>query len=306
MSRHPSAPAARRAFTLVEIMVALAVLLLIVVFISQLTNNASRTVVSSGKQIDADTQARVIFNRLAMDFSRMPKRADLDYALKCPADPQPGNDRFAFYSEAYGYFPPDNRPAAAEKSPLSLVAYQIADDPLLGAPTPVLRRLAKGLRRAPAAADAPVYLPVKLLDQWNNLFTDSADYKTIGAQVFRLEYAYLLKPTASAPARLSVTPWRAPRVTADGFRDVAALVVTLAILDHASRQIVTNYTALTAALPDAVEDVNLTDTQNTKTLANTWGEIIKAPDFAAVAQIPKPAAAAVRVYERYFYLEDTP
>ena len=314
MSARPSISITNQAFTLIEMLVALAVLTLIIVFISQLTNNASRTVISAGKQSDADTQARVIFNRMAADFSRMLKRTDIDFAFKQPSgylhkpydninkpdNLQLGNDSFAFYSETVGYFPDrNNLPDGTRKAPVSLVAYQIANDPYNNTreSIPVLRRMGKGLCWTPnstANHESPAYLPILINGKWPSLFTDSS-FKTIGDQVFRFEYYYLLKPTDREPSKLSITPWREDHTSIDGFRDVAAIVVTIAILDNTSRKLVdaNKYQALIAALPDAGDD---------KYLASEWNEIVSSPNFASSVQIPKPAAAAVRVYERYFNL----
>src|SRR6476660_1712264 len=88
------------AFTLAEMLVAVAVLSLFLLFVVHLTDSTTTTTTNSSKHMDADSHARMIFDRMAIDFDKMLKRPDVDYVfLK-----QPGNDAMWFYSEAPAYF----------------------------------------------------------------------------------------------------------------------------------------------------------------------------------------------------------
>ena len=55
------------AFTLVELLVAIAILILIMLAVSQLMNSTIAVTVGSFKHMDADTQARVVLDRIALD-----------------------------------------------------------------------------------------------------------------------------------------------------------------------------------------------------------------------------------------------
>lgn len=315
----------KQAFSLVELLVAIAVLLLLVAMMAQITDGAAKSVTLGGRRMDADTQARMIFDRLAIDLSRMLKRPDLDYStfkqpasqlparftsggvpLTFPANPQHGNDEFAFYSETAGYFPGATRPNGNQKSPVSLVAWQMGSDTASG--KPALLRLGLGMGWEPGASGAwhsISYLPATIRGVWPELFSDTTEYKAVGDQVFRLEYAYLLKARPGVPARLSVVPWDADpalspvHTSVDGFRDVAAIVVTLAILDTTSRVLVDDYAALIDTFPDAaVGSQGVVDD-----VGRTWMQIANAPGFAAAVGLPPQSAASVRIYERYFYLD---
>ncbi len=290
------------AFTLVEMLVAIAVLTLLVMLTAQLTNSATSTVSHSRKHMDADSQARMIFSRMALDFAGMVKRVDVDYStFKSSNNPQSGNDRFAFYSEGVGYYSGDpSKFSGNDRATVSLVSYAVLRDAFTGRMG--LQRLSKALGWDPDTGGtwrSMAYLPVRLMELWPNLFVDDADYTTVGDQVFRIEYSYLLKPSTSDPAnptdgRLSLTPWNAPHTSINGFKDVAGIVVTLAILDPTSQVIVdVSNTALASALPDAAE--------GSEVMAS-WVSAINSPGFAATARIPQAAASAVRVYQRCFYL----
>lgn len=290
----------RRGFTLVELLTAMTVLTLMLLMVNQIVGSASMAMTMSGRHLDADTQARLLFNRMALDFSGMLQRTDVDYStFKQPSNLQPGNDQLAFYSETHGYFSGAAQPAGTGRGDLSLVAYMVANDSTTA--TPNLQRLGKGLGWEPDASASPswsnvAYLPVTLTGRWPTLFTNDPDYRSMGDLVFRLEYTYLLKATATQPASLSVTPYLAGHTSINGFKDVAALVVTIAMLDNAGRALVTNYASLES-------NSVFTDAVNGATPAATWNAAINAPNFAATAGIPRNAASYVRVYERYFYLD---
>ena len=320
------------AFTILELLVSMAVLAMLLVLVTKMIDGASATINRSGKHMDADTESRLLFNRMAGDIARALKRTDVDYSsfkqpagtlgtqynsASIPSNLQPGNDQMAFYSETDGYFSGATAPSGTQKSPVALVAYMVATDPYTKLPG--LCRLGKGLGWEPDTAGnwgSIAYLPMTLLGQWPNLFKiDSAgkpvdpDYKTVGSQVFRIEYTYLLKPTSTQPARLSITPWDTtatpPHTCINGFKDVAAIVVAIAVLDTTSQVLVKDYSGLTALslFPDAVD--SSTDTTYKGDIAAAWNAKLKSPSFASDARIPLLAAANVRIYERYFYL-DTP
>ena len=224
-------PTARRtgAFTLAELVVTVGVLVLIVFLGAQLLKSAATVTTLGHKQMDADSQARLLLDRIAIDFAQMVKRSDVDYYLKSSAASplrnvlQPGNDQMAFYSTVPGYFPPSNY-----ESPLSLVAYRVNSNSnkmermgkaLLwnGAPTPIPTPPA-----TPTPTGTPtsvvytptVFIPIPLASPlpagdlpspipnptaapaWPeaaSATTSWSDSEVIGPQVFRFEYYYLLK-----------------------------------------------------------------------------------------------------------------
>src|SRR6266536_2799283 len=69
-------------FTLAELLVSVFVVTIIILMVTQLMTSATAITRTGGKHIDTDTQARVVFDRMALDFAQMLKRTDVDYYLK--------------------------------------------------------------------------------------------------------------------------------------------------------------------------------------------------------------------------------
>src|SRR5216117_2167794 len=144
----------RGGFTLAELLVSMAVLIIITLMLTQLMTNATAITRTAHKHIDTDTQARVVFDRMALDFAQMLKRTDVDYYVKQRAaynghgnghgwgqekNGDKGSDQMAFFSHVPGYYP------GSYASPISLVAYRVNESTSTNAAYGRLERLAKGL-----------------------------------------------------------------------------------------------------------------------------------------------------------------
>ena len=141
MRRVPASPlwssAVADGFTLVEMLVATAVLVLLVAMVTQLTNSAGTTITNSGKTMDADSEARLIFDRMANDFAKMVKRTDVDYVFCKSTMAGAANDAMFFYSEAPAFY--DNATiSSSSKNTAALIGYRINS-------SFQLERLGKGL-----------------------------------------------------------------------------------------------------------------------------------------------------------------
>lgn len=314
----PLPPARRRAFTLVELLVAMAVLLILVAATAQMTSGVSSIVNHGEGHLDADEQARALLDRMALDFGAMVRRPDVDCYLKGrpAANSQGGagdgvNDQIAFYTEVPGYFAPSV--SAAARSSASLVAYRV------NATTLRMERLCKGLTWGGSAEGMSMgFLPVPLASPlpsplpspmptnppeplWPQAATQAADldYEAVGPQVFRFEYYYVLKgrPAAGNAATLSVVPWYATAplsyAAANGLRDVAGVGVLVAVLDAKSRLLVSRDQL--AALAAQMHDVPATFTEPGK-IEEQWMSAVNG------STLPRRVTAAVRIYTRCFYL----
>jgi hypothetical protein len=163
MARTLSTRNSPSAFTLVEMLVSVSVLVLIMTFIGQMMSSVTLSTTLSSKHIDTDNQARLVFDRMAIDFAGMPHRQDVDFIFsKQTGTPDP-SDKMFFFSEAPAYFDttktglfpaPGGEPDP--KSSVSLIGYSIytglSDAGSAGtatgavAPPPYcLQRLSKGL-----------------------------------------------------------------------------------------------------------------------------------------------------------------
>src|SRR5262245_33366011 len=146
------------AFTLAELLVAMGVVVIIVLMGTQLMTSTTAVTRSAHKYVDTDTQARAVFDRMALDFAQMLNRTDIDYYIKQPVNYNGhgnghggsngkngdlGSDQIAFYSAVPGYYPSGY--SIGQQSPISLVAYRVTEsttsDPAYGR----LVRMAKGL-----------------------------------------------------------------------------------------------------------------------------------------------------------------
>ncbi|MEI6562441.1 MAG: prepilin-type N-terminal cleavage/methylation domain-containing protein [Verrucomicrobiota bacterium] len=315
----------RGAFSLVELLVAMAVLMLLIALITQLFNSAQAVIGLGNKHMDADAQARALFDRMAIDFGQMVKRPDVACFLKSstegrdqsgqviyPKQLQPGNDQLAFYSQVPGFYP-----SSGSQSPVSVVAYRVNADATTN-PNPSfnkLQRLGAGLVwNGQNTADTPLVFGETtggvntIVAKWPSATTSGADanYELAGPQVFRMEYYYVLKGSASLdvsgtplPSMLSTTPWdvRAPlnHTSINGLRDVAAIGVMIAIIDPKSQVLVSpsQLTALQKTMGDFPDNPTLNSPCD---LEAQWQSAID------TSGIPHSAASGIRICRRWFSL----
>lgn len=293
----PTRPdSAAAAFTLVELIVSLAVLVLLTGMVASLLNNATAVATQSANHLDADSQARFIFDRMSQDFARIIKRSDIDYYYR----KNPGNDEIAFYSEMSGYFPQGVQGNVA-KSNVSLIGYRVRNHQL--------ERLGKSLVwngvkagitpgvSSLAPTDLPmVFLPRTIQNTWPNVTNgaDDPDYQVICEQIFRFEFCFQVKNETVA-AKLSDQPWLPPRASVDGLRDVSAIVVALGVLDSRSREILSTVTL--DDISSRLGDVNGATVNDPP--IRTWQNGLTSMGSA----VPKAAASQIRIYQRFFYLD---
>ena len=290
-SRHSIATSMRRfphAFTLVELLVSVAVLTVLILFVSRLFSSAAVIATSGNKRMDDEAQVRLLFDRMSVDFSQMLKRSDIDYYLKSSTNPQAGNDQIAFYSTVSGYYP-----STGSQSPISLVSYRISSN---SSSTTLnkFERMAKGLMwNGVSTTDIPVvFLPLTISSTWPAATNGNSDpdYELVAPYIFRFEYYYVLKNGS-----FSDTPWNtsAGHTNVAGMQDVTAISVCVATVDPKSRGLLSDsqVTMLNSHLSDFSTSMVPGD------LLTQWQTALE-----AINDMPRPAISAIRVYERYFYL----
>ncbi len=334
----------RRAFTLVEVLVAMTVLVLLIGMIAQMTGGMSSIIGRGQAHINTDGQARALLDRMAIDFEAMIKRSDVDYYLKgrpiTLTQTTQGivgtNDQIAFYSEVPGYFPTTT--GTALQSTVSLVAYRV------NATTMHMERLCKGLAwngastsntgnnytmgflpvplasalPSPLPSPTPSAMPTPGWPQAADPTTKDLDYEELGPQVFRFEYYYVLKgqnlaaPATPPPTLLSLTPWYAnapvSHTAVNGMQDVAGIGILIAVIDSKSRSLVSQdqLAALASQMEDAPTPTASNAAGGTAAFANP-GDIEKQWVSAVNSStLPKSATATIRVYTRCFYLNGVP
>ena len=283
------------AFTLAEMLVAISVLMLFVLLLTQLINHTAFVTTLGNKRMDADSQARPLFERMALDFAQIVKRSDVSYYLKTADTPMTGNDLVGFYSAVQGFYP-------TAPSPISVVAYRVNSDSSNLLAYNCLERMGKGLdwNGASPACTPVVFLPLTLHGTWPSVASastyDDTDparrtYEIIGPQVFRFEYYYVEKTTGSLVAY--PTAWTS--LSAVAIKDAVAIVVGIAVIDTKSKVLLSNsqMATLVETLPD---------------YASGWGpgELLAQWQSAldGIANIPRPAISGIHLYERCFYISD--
>ena len=280
-------------FTLAELLVTIGVLVLLVLLFTQLLNSAATVTTLGHKQMDADSQARELFDRMAIDVMQMVKRSDIYYHLKastsatdCPSaecGTQPGNDEMAFYSSVPGYYASGS--SGSQQSSVSIVGYRIhmSADTLANR----MERLGAGLIWNGVSTSNLPNTPIVFwtpLNPWDSTIATTNTLDIIGPQVFRFEYYYLLKN-----GNLSATPWYTSS-SVRGMQDVAAIVADIAVVDPKSRVLVGDLTTLAQRLRDYNGDAP-------GALLAAWRNAIDTN-----ATLPHAAISGIRFYERFLYL----
>jgi prepilin-type N-terminal cleavage/methylation domain-containing protein len=317
-SPFPTSRSSRSGFTLVEILVSFTILGLIMVGVAQMMSSALSATIGGYKHMDADTQARMVLDRMAFDISKITKRADIDYYFNKAT----GNDQMAFYTESGGYYP--SGATATQDGEVSLVGYMINS-------SGQLMRLSKGMvwNGVNSSAPAMVFNPLANASgfsltgntitntSWNGTANgiangSDANYQIIGDQVFRFEYCFLVQsaPTSSTVTTTVGTFYDYPSATSsttppNALKDVTAIVVSIAVLDSKSRISVSN-TALQTAASNLPDDTFTGSTPPTNTPSTAESKLPLATWKAALASnglgLPKTAASQVRFYQRFCYL----
>ena len=311
----------RAAFTLVELLVAIAVLALLVALIGQLFFNTTAASAISTNHIESDARVRLLFARMASDFSHIVKRSDVDCFLKEPLYPAwptstvqnvntqlgPANDQIAFFSEVSGY---SDVSGVAENSP-SLIAYRVNNT----GTAPCIERMGKALSWSGGTAGIyPIaFMPVYISEVWptatiapaSSGTSDPAydqDYETLVPNAFRFEYYYQLRSGA-----LSSTPWDTtatynPLHTAlNGWADVAGIGVVVAVTDRKSAALASSASlqALAKQMEDFPTQFPVPSGFTVGSLQQNWQSTV------AASTLPAAVKDGIRVYEQVFSI-DTP
>jgi competence protein ComGC len=322
------------AFTLVEMLVSIAVLTLFILIVTGMVNSTATVTRIGNKHIDTDTEARIVFDRLAQDFGQMLKRTDVDYYLKADVTKYPGhsgehrknpggggpggqtdlNDYIAFYSQVTGY-------SSGTPSPISLLAYRVNGLSTSAAYNQLERRaeglLWNGISNLNVNNPNPkpmFFLPVQIKTIWSAVTNNTTDpnrdkpyLETIGPHVFRFEYYYLLKS-----GKLTDTPWDtdAGHTSLNGFADVESIGVTIAVIDPQSRSLLVsgdplerNLLNLQAAMDDfrTAPGRGIGAEKNFSDVEYQWNQVITDPTITA--NMPRAAVQAIRIYSRNFDLK---
>jgi prepilin-type N-terminal cleavage/methylation domain-containing protein len=318
------------AFTLIEMLVSIAVLSLLVVALCTIINSTSATLGTSWSRLQSDEDGRLVLDRLQIDLQNMLIRPDIDYDFI--QNTGPGNDWLGFYASEPGY----TTPTGTTKRVMTVIDYQTYVNPTTLRPT--LERGSNDIFQWASGTSGMIFSSNPTIYTTSSTQTGGSTIYSLEAEpndttkptdilsnaVFRFEVSYLVQIPASQNTSRNlnssnnpVSPVLLPYVPAYlPISDVVAIVVTIAELDTQNSKIVPNssWATLVAALPDATGSITVTGAGGTATYnvtagtstALAWNNAITGNGFAATAGIPQKAASAIRIYERYFYLTTPP
>jgi prepilin-type N-terminal cleavage/methylation domain-containing protein len=327
-------------FTLLEMLISILILVVLLLVVTGLVNTAASLATTGSKHISADTQARVVFDRMALDFGKMMKRSDVDYYLKqdCPScypghsyghsqgkgqKGQSSNDQIAFFSQVPGFYP-----QSTQQSSLSLVAYRV--NSLTTSPNfNKLQRMGVGLLwngvspTSLAAKNPPYTCPMFFINP-TNFVTGSSTASGSGYYI-QQNWAWpnAVVSNVDDPSYetigpgvfrfeyyyllkngiLSENPFIDTTVrSVNGLSDVEAIAVSVAVIDSRSRSLLSDQNIL-----DLAAQMLDFHTQNLHApplrgndLETQWNTVITTD--ASNGTIPSQAVAAIRIYTRYFDL----
>lgn len=319
----PRVGSASGGFTLVEMMTAVAILVLLLGIIFGIMSETVRLADSTTRGGDASDEGRQVLDEIGQDIAGMVIRPDVDqqYPNAASGSNTSGSDEMFFYSQVPGYF--DASVPADQYSNISLVGYRIDTSA-----QPGLQRIAQGTTWNGAGVmsflvfplQAPLTLPVDrskppvassgLVDP---TAVTASFWHTVGSQVFRLSIYFQLRdgsltltpPTPSAPtAPSTVTKTPVPAVPG-GLTDTTGIVVAIAVLDSKSRKIVPagSWPKMIAALREpTASDLSATPPNSPVLIDSIWNATLNSPTFPQSVGIPVTATSHIHVYQRFYSL----
>lgn len=303
-TRRPEIP---HGFTLVEMLVAMVVLAVIVALFGQVIGQVSHVTADARKRLDSNDGSRIALDVIGGDLAGRVRRPDVDFLVS----KRPGNDAFYFYGEAPAY-----SGATDPASTVALIGYRITSADFAGARRGVgLERI--GQKTLLEGAVEPRFFPKRLDDTVISALAETA-VQPLSEGVIRLELEFFLKDgsfrdTLPSLADANKPDYRyvsangslglIPAATVANLEQVSAVVVNIVALDEANLAILSEsqVETLAAKFPDALApSTDPGAPPRTTPSTDSWRSIAEKGDF----QIPALPAGAVRVYRRYFVLND--
>ena len=270
MNLPPSRLSRRGGSTLIELLVAMAILTLILTLAVQVAESARTAITLTASISSNDATARLTFDRISRDLSQMVVRQDARIEFKS----KPGNDAFAFLTLSKAF----TAAGAVGDRGASLVSYSLVHDASVGS---TLQRGSCGHLFADAAGEALKLDP-------NRPFPAIApdNLQTLSNNVLRLELEYLIQ--GNRDVSLEVTPPANPA-------HLRGLVISLITLDERARRVLK---------PDLQADLaaRFADATPGKNTLTTWS--IQRDDLAksGLPGLPKDVLRSLRCYQRTFLL----
>lgn len=308
------------AFTLLEMLVAMAVVALLLVLVFQILSGTTATVAASNKQLDTASIARIVLDRFGNDFSGMILTGGAT-ALYYTEPGDDGNSAIAFVANSRARGPTFQSNPWTTDTRAAFIGYRIRSvAQYIGSSSPALPCLNRGdARLTLSVQDMGNRATANLWDVFgtgspripNDLTADSAsdqrvlDWQVVAASIFRMHMSFVLNDGtivqtppayrnffASGNSTGNCVPIAFSGTTsADANRRyVKALIVGIAGLDPATRNLA--YRSDNSFWTTIGTQIRR-PTSDSEVPAQIWNQNIPGITFA-------PARQNLRVYQRFY------
>jgi type II secretory pathway pseudopilin PulG len=286
-------------FTLVEILVAEAIFLILLVIVLQVIFGLIQTSASQKKRMDSLGDARQALDRVSLDWSSRVRRSDVGglFTKNAVGGAQAGNDQIGLLSQLSAYSTlPAGSPVAPSRR-LAWITYQVNSIPQVvqGSVPTSTYALVRGILGYNYTSVSGAYPVMQFPAAQPDLTNATLD--PLANTVFRFEYCFLQQVPAGAAASTAFNASKSLDLTSS---NLVGIVVAVAALDPESRQIVNQaqLVKMANALPDAV------DGQDPQSL---WIATMNAGTFATAATaagVPTSVIGSVRIFQRILYIKE--
>jgi prepilin-type N-terminal cleavage/methylation domain-containing protein len=269
----------RGAFSLVEVLVAMAIFLFMAVMVASITGGVSRIAGQSQRRMSVDGGARQSLSRISADFSRAIIRNDLPFRI----EKKSGNDGLMFFAAAEGY--------SAGRG-ITMLGYQVTNASL--------QRGAEATTWTASGATALSFTSVTNAVSSNSyLSIDSSNYEILEPDIFRMEVAFLMGDgviTNTVGTNAGSTTYIASFASTartESSNAIRAVIVTVAAVDSRARALMTpsEYSQLAN---------NFSDAKAGSDPLMAWkGYLTNSP-----VVLPQPVREGIRIYQRYIYIDN--
>jgi len=314
-----TAPTLRRTsaahgFTLVELMVAIAVLSIMLVGLATAMGYVSKLWLSGAGAMDNFTKARVVLNLLDRDIQMMVMRRDLAAFV----DSTGSNSACQFYTNVQG------NPGAGirDSRALSLVQYIIATQ----SATPTLQRINAGMNFTTSGITPTVgtstSLPANGTSQTDTVFTGIIQFQIQfidgSGAILTPPYSYSsTPPTGDSPPTAPVPFWF-DYTSPGALYNPRIVVVSMLVLSNPAYTIATQSSSTMAklladfpvgtsgALPSGMTSTTINgSTCATESYAQYWNSILNPATGTLDATLPVAVRSGIQVFERHVPLPVT-
>ena len=255
-------------FSILEILVAMAVTLLMAVMVVNLVDGAVRITSQSQQRVTAEAVARQALDRMSVDFARAIIRNDLPFRI----GKNDGNDSITFFAQADGY--------TAGRG-ISMIGYRVTNN-----------SLQRGAQSTQWTSNEITFTTLSnALADPDYLAIDEANFETISADVFRLEFAFLMENgtitnVVGTNSGSTYVASLAPPEKSSPQDTLRAVIVGIATLDDRARKLL--------PMTNAMEEManRFPDASSTNEILSGWDGFLSDPD------LPEPARKSLRVNQR--------